>query len=127
MDKDIIKGPYKKPKDHQVLPPVRRPLSQREAQIKQRFRESAVSGEMPFVNVSAAVMEAATGPGVNHVYSAVSVPLKRHDPIGWLLKRLGVLFLIALTIGLLLLALPHGHATATSGLHPARSWPPALS
>jgi len=104
MNKDIIKGQYKNPENHEILLPVRRPLSQREAQIKQRFRESADNGQPPFVYVSDAVEAVvATELGIDHAYSVASAPVKRHDPIGWLLKRFGVLFLIALTIGLLLL------------------------
>jgi hypothetical protein len=44
--------------------------------------------------------------------TAPSASNNPHDPIGWLLKRLGVLFLVAVTIALvLLIALPHGHAS----------------
>ena len=57
----------------------------------------------------------------------VSAPAKRHDPIGWMLKRLGVLFLVAVTIAIaLLIALPHGHATATSRSRPGHSRTPAF-
>lgn len=128
MNKDIIKVQYKNPEDREILPTVRRPLTQREAQIKQRFRESADNGQTPFVYVSDAVAAVvATEPGVDEVGSVASAAVKRHDPIGWLLKRFGVLFLIALTIGLLLLALPHGHANATARSHTAGSRPSALS
>jgi hypothetical protein len=37
---------------------------------------------------------------------ATSVLANRHDPIGWLIKRLGVLFLVAVTIALFLLMAP---------------------
>ena len=128
MDKDIVKGQYKNPKDLETQLPIRRSLSHREAQIKQRFRESLDNGQAPFVDVSDAVGEAvATTSDGDRTYSAFSAPVKPRDPIGWLLKRFGVLFLIALTIALLLLALPHGHATATASSHPAGSRPPALS
>lgn len=51
---------------------------------------------------------------------------KSHDPIGWLLKRLGLLFLIAVTIALvLLIALPHGRATMPP--HQGHVLPKALS
>ncbi len=57
---------------------------------------------------------------------ARSMPTNRHDPIGWLLKRLGVLFLVAVTIALvLLIALPHGHATTPP--HQGHVLPKALS
>jgi len=127
MDKDIFKGQYENLRRHQGIPPVKRPLSQKEAQIKQRFRVPAISGETPLAKVSDAVESiVAPGPRIDHDYRTASAPVKRHDPIGWLLKRFGVVFLIALTIGLLLLALPHGHV-ATSYSHPLRSRPPVLS
>ena len=46
--------------------------------------------------------------------AGTSAPINLHDPIGWMLKRLGLLFLVAVTIALvLLIALPHGHASVT--------------
>jgi hypothetical protein len=67
----------------------------------------------------------ATAPTLDLIASA---PAKRHDPIRWLLKRVSVLFLVAITIAIVLLvAFPHGHATATSRSHPGHSRPPAVS
>jgi hypothetical protein len=124
MDKDIINGRYQKPMSH-VPPPTGRPLTQREAQIKQRFHEPEVDGEMPLAIVAdAAGVAVATAPTLDPTASA---PAQRHDPIGWMLKRLGVLFLVAVTIAItLLIALPHGHATATSRSRPGHSRPPAF-
>jgi len=126
MDKDIIKAQYQKSGNHQAPVPARRPLTQREAQIKQRFREPEAEGEMPVAIVSNAPdVAVATAPTLDLIALA---PAKRHDPIGWLLKRFGVLFLVAITIAIvLLIALPHGHATATSRSHPGHLRPPAAS
>jgi hypothetical protein len=123
MDKDIINGQYQKSGSHQVPVPARKPLTQREAQIKQRFREG---GEMPVAMVSnAADVAVAIAAALDPIALA---PAKRHDPIGWLLKRFGVLFLVAITIAVvLLIALPHGHATATSRSHPGHLRPAAAS
>jgi hypothetical protein len=125
MDKDFINRQYDKSVNHQGPPPARRPLTQREAQIKQRFCEPVADGVMRVAIVSgAADVAVATAPILEPTAPA---PSKRHDPIGWLLKRLGVLFLVAMTIAIaLLVALPHGHSTATSLSHPGHSRPPAF-
>jgi hypothetical protein len=123
VDKDIINGQYQKSGSHQVPVPARKPLTQREAQIKQRFREG---GEMPVAMVSnAADVAVAIAAALDPIALA---PAKRHDHIGWLLKRFGVLFLVAITIAIvLLIALPHGHAPATSRSHPGHLRPAAAS
>jgi hypothetical protein len=57
--------------------------------------------------------------------AATSAPTTRHDPIGWLLKRLGMLLLVAVTVAIvLLMAIPHGHVT--SAPHQRHLLPKAL-
>jgi hypothetical protein len=126
MNKDTINAQYQKSGSHQAPVPARRPLTQREAQIKQRFREPEKEGEMPLAIVSNAPdVAVAIAPALDPI---VLAPAKRHDPLGWLLKRFGVLFLVAITIAIvLLIALPHGHATATSRSHPGHLRPQAAS
>ena len=74
---------------------------------------------------NAADVAVAIAPALDFI---VLAPAKRHDPLGWLLKRFGVLFLVAITIAIvLLIAFPHGHATATSRSHPRHLRPPSVS
>jgi|SRR5258708_3252319 hypothetical protein len=127
MEKDIIKGQYQKPTDHPLPTPAKRSrLTQREAQIKQRFRDHKADGVTPIAVALDASDAAVTvdaspivSPKISPIVSidATTEPLlpKSHDPVGWLLKRFGLLFLAALTIAIvLLIALPHVHATQAS-------------
>ncbi len=108
----MIKRHYEKPVDDRLPLPHGRALTPEERRIKHRFRHGDTTGA-PYVevdlntSVAEAIPDAAVEPGI-------SAPTDLHDPIGWLLKRLGLLFLVAVTIAVaLLLALPHGHAGLT--------------
>lgn len=86
--------------------------------MKRRFRSDEIDGALPATGESS--------PSEVKVETDASATGNRHDPIGWLLKRLGVLFLVAVTIAVaLLIALPRGHATMTP--HQRHLLPKALS
>jgi hypothetical protein len=111
MHKEMIKRHYEKPVDDRLPLPHARALTPNQRRIKHRFRHGETAGAA-FVEVdlnpsaAEAIPDAAVEPGT-------SAPAELHDPIGWLLKRLGLLFLIAVTIAVaLLLALPHSDAGA---------------
>jgi hypothetical protein len=126
-EKDISKGQYPKPADRLVPTPAKKPrLTQREAQIKQRFRDHQADGVTPIaisLDASPAVSPIVS-PEISPVVSidaTTEAHTKPHDPVSWLLKRFGLLFLAALTIAIvLLIALPHLHATQASHLEHLR-------
>jgi len=105
---------YEKSTDDRLPPPQGRPLTTCERRIKHRFRQGDTAAYLEVdlnTSMAQAIPDAAVEPGT-------SAPTDLHDPIGWLLKRLGLLFLVAITIAIaLLLALPHGDAGLTPQGH----------